>query len=143
MANRSMAVSYLPPLARLRLSQKPYGVNFLITPTTAFWTPFTWTLPLAIAFLLAVSATLLSWLIGLLITIGRLDTNPYRQTAFSRPFASFVRRLAPLPVVFTVTATQNYSAPLYLSISSTTLQRLYLLPQNANLQMVSSNLIGK
>ena len=143
MANRSMAVSYLPPLARLRLSQKPNGVNFLITPTTAFWTPFTWTLPLVIVFLLVVSARLLSWLIGLLVTIGRLDSNPYCRTAFSWPFASFVRRLVPLPVVFTVTATQNYLGPLYLSISSTIIQRLYLLPRNANLRMVSSNFIGK
>ena len=108
MVNRSMAVSYLPPFARLQLSQKPNGVNFLITPTTAFWMPFTWTLPLVIVFLLVVSTRLLSWLIGLLVTIGRLDSNPYCRTAFSRPFASFMRRLVPLPVVFTVTAMQNY-----------------------------------
>ena len=132
MANRSMAVSYLPPLARLRLSQKPNGVNFLITPTTAFWTPFTWTLPLVIVFLLVVSARLLSWLIGLLVTIGRLDLNPYCRTAFSRPFASFVRRLVPLPVVFTVTAVQNYLGPLYLSISLIIIQRLYLLSRPTN-----------
>ena len=132
MANRSMAVSYLPPLAHLRLSQKPIGVNFLITPTTAFWTPFTWTLPLVIVFLLVVSARLLSWLIGLLVTIGRLDLNPYCRTAFSRPFASFVRRLVPLPVVFTVTAVQNYLGPLYLSISLIIIQRLYLLSRPTN-----------
>ena len=146
MANGSMAVSSLPPLplARLRLSQNPNGVNFLIAPATAFWTPFTsWTLPLVIVFLFAVSAMLLSWLIRLPDTIGRLDSNPYRWTAFSRPFASFVCRLVPLPVVFTVTATQIYLGPLYLSISSTIIRRLYLLPRNANLRIVLWNLIGK
>jgi hypothetical protein len=95
------------------------------------------------AFLLVASATHSSLLIGLLGTIGLLASNPFPRTAFSLPFASFVRRLDLLPGVFTVTVIPNYLGLPSLSISLTTAPRLSQLRLNANLRMVSLNLIGK
>ncbi len=143
MVNGLTVVSSLPPLALLPLSLKPSGANSLIDPATAIWMPFTWTLPLVIAFLLVASATHSSLLIGLLGTIGLLASNPFPRTAISLPFTSFVRRLDLLPVDFTVTVIPNYLGPPSLSISSTTAQRSSQLQLNANLRMVSLNLIGK
>ena len=137
------AVSSLPPLALLPPSLKPSGANSLIDPATAIWTPFTWTLPLVIAFLLVATAMHSSSLIGLLGTIELLASNPFPRTAFSMPFASFVRRLDLLPVVFTVTVIPNYLGPPSLSISLTTAPRSSQLRLNANLRMIVLNLIGK
>jgi len=143
MENGLTAVSSLPPLALLPLSLKPSGVNSLIDPAIAIWMPFTLILPLVIASLLVASAAHSSLLIGLLDTIGLLASNLFPRTAFSLPFASFVRQLDLLPGVFTVTVIPNYLGPPSLSNSSTMAPRLSQLRLNANLQMVSLNLIGK
>ncbi len=143
MANGSMAVSSLPHLVLLRLSRKPNKANSLITPATASWMPFTWTLALVIVFLLVAFATLLSCLIGLLDTIGCLATNPSCRIAFFLLFDSSMWQWALLPVVFTVTAMSNYLGLQTPNISSTIIPRLSLLLLNANLRTVSSNLIGR
>ncbi len=99
--------------------------------------------PLVIAFRLAASATHSSSLIGLLGTIGLLASNPFPRTAFSLPFASFVRWLGLLPGAFTVTVIPNYLEPPFPNISSTTAPRSSLLRLSVNLLMVSLNLTGK